>query len=213
MRINTSNIYSNYSNYYNNQNSMSEISRKRDLESNHELEDTQNKLSYPGEVSNIRTDTIQNYTKYLTDKYSYFNTTSTIEGISTTVSISPTYIKKCVKDSEKCSSFEKQLDAIPECIKIATSRCLGTLTNITFKIDDNGKATMIISGSSDPDGKIAKENAEKKAKERKEKEKKTKEIQTEKRRKDHKINTSIEENLIEKYNKSLIVKDGFNNCG
>ena len=38
---------------------------------------------------------------------------------------------------------------------------------INYKIDDNGNMTMIISGSSDPDGKIARENAKRKAEEEK----------------------------------------------
>ncbi len=41
----------------------------------------------------------------------------------------------------------------------------GTLTSIEYRIDANGNITGISSGTNDPDGKIAKENAERKAKE------------------------------------------------
>ena len=39
------------------------------------------------------------------------------------------------------------------------------MTNISYQFDGNGEITVIMSGTNDPDGKIAKENAEKKAKE------------------------------------------------
>ena len=42
--------------------------------------------------------------------------------------------------------------------------CLGTLTNLSYMIDANGNISVAISGTNDPDGKIAKENAERKAK-------------------------------------------------
>ena len=52
--------------------------------------------------------------------------------------------------------------------------CLGTLTNLSYMIDANGNISVAISGTNDPDGKIAKENAERKAKEIREKEEKIK---------------------------------------
>ena len=44
-----------------------------------------------------------------------------------------------------------------------------------LKVDENGNISVAISGTNDPDGKIAKENAERKVKENREKEEKVKE--------------------------------------
>ena len=49
------------------------------------------------------------------------------------------------------------------------------MTNLSYMIDANGNISVAISGTNDPDGKIAKENAERKAKEIREKEEKIKE--------------------------------------
>ena len=49
------------------------------------------------------------------------------------------------------------------------------MTNLSYMIDENGNISVAISGTNDPDGKIAKENAERKAKENREKEEKVKE--------------------------------------
>ena len=49
------------------------------------------------------------------------------------------------------------------------------MTNQSYMIDANGNIIETVSGTNDPDGKIAKENAERKAKENREKEEKVKE--------------------------------------
>lgn len=109
---------------------------------------------------------VDDYSKYLQDKYSYMNAgTVSIKGVPTSVSVSSGFLKRCMDNPEKSSMLEEKMKAIPKCNEIALSRCQGTLTNINYKIDDNGNMTMIISGSSDPDGKIARENAKKKAEE------------------------------------------------
>ena len=66
--------------------------------------------------------------------------------------------------------LEENLAAIPDCAKSAVNGCQGTLTNLNYQIDTNGNISVAISGTNDPDGKIARENAERKVKENREKE-------------------------------------------
>ncbi len=80
-----------------------------------------------------------------------------------------------MNDPEKAKYLEENLAAIPDCAKSAVNGCLGTLTNLSYNVDENGNISVAISGTNDPDGKIAKENAKRKAKENREKEKKVKE--------------------------------------
>ena len=80
-----------------------------------------------------------------------------------------------MNDPEKAKYLEENLVPIPDCAKSAVNGCLGTLTNLSYMIDANGNISVAISGTNDPDGKIAKENAERKAKENREKEEKVKE--------------------------------------
>ena len=119
---------------------------------------------------------VNDYSKYLQGKYGYMNTGLTsMEGVPTTVTVSPEFLKKCMNDLEKAKYLEENLAAIPDCAKKAVSGCLGTLTNLSYSFDENGNITITGSGSSDPDGKIARENAQRKARENKEKERKIKE--------------------------------------
>ena len=104
-----------------------------------------------------------------------------MEGIPTTVSVSSEFLKKCMNDPEKAKYLEENLAAIPDCVKSAIHGCLGTLTNLSYNFDANGNITIAGSGTNDPDGKIARENAERKARESREKEKKIKEKQKKKR--------------------------------
>ncbi len=101
----------------------------------------------------------------LKEKFSYFNSSASISGIPTSVSVSPSFLEKCAKDPEKAAFLEENLAAIPDCVSSVKANCLGTVTNISYQFDGNGEITVIMSGTNDPDGKIAKENAEKKAKE------------------------------------------------
>ena len=84
-------------------------------------------------------------------------------------------VRMVVSDPEKAKDLEENLAAIPDCAKSAVNGCLGTLTNLSYNVDENGNISVAISGTNDPDGKIAKENAERKAKENREKEEKVKE--------------------------------------
>ena len=101
--------------------------------------------------------------------------TTSMQGVPTTVSVSSAFLQKCMNDPEKAKYLEENLAAIPDCAKSAVNGCLGTLTNLSYKVDENGNISVAISGTNDPDGKIAKENAERKAKENREKEEKVKE--------------------------------------
>lgn len=141
------------------------------------------KTSTPGvtKTDTIRTgyDNVNDYSKYLQGKYSYMNTGITsMQGVPTTVSVSPAFLKKCMNDPEKAKYLEENLAAIPNCAKIAVNGCLGTLTNLSYSFDENGNITIIGSGTNDPDGKIAKENAERKAKENRKIQEKIKEKRT-----------------------------------
>lgn len=125
---------------------------------------------------------VNDYSKYLQGKYSYMNTgTSSMQGIPTTVSVSGAFLKKCMNDPEKAKYLEENLAAIHDCVSYAKSHAMGTLTNIEYRIDANGNITGISSGTNDPDGKIARENAERKAKEKREAEKKAADKRAEKK--------------------------------
>ena len=86
-----------------------------------------------------------------------------------------------MNDPEKSKYLEENLEAIPDCAKKTLTSCLGTVTNQTWSIDANGNITATVSGTSDSDGKIARENAERKAKEKKTAEEKAAERRAEKK--------------------------------
>ena len=122
---------------------------------------------------------IADYTKYLQTKFSYFNSSTTMSGIPTTISVSPAFVEMCAKDPEKAAYLEENLAAIPSSVKSLCSsvqQAPGSpvVTYAAYQIDDNGNITMISGSTNDPDGKIARENAEKKAKEQQEAKKKLK---------------------------------------
>ncbi len=130
---------------------------------------------------------VNDYSKYLQGKYSYMNTgTTSMQGIPTTVSVSGAFLKKCMNDPEKAKYLEENLAALPSCVSYATSHAQGTLTSISYEIDANGNITGISSGTNDPDGKIARENAERKAKEKKEQEEKAAKRREEKKAEEEK---------------------------
>ncbi len=113
-------------------------------------------------------ESVNDYSKYLQGKYSYMNTgTTSMQGVPTTVSVSSAFLKKCMNDPEKAKYLEENLAALPECASYAVSHAQGTLTSISYQIDANGNITGISSGTNDPDGKIARENAKRKAQEKK----------------------------------------------
>ena len=115
---------------------------------------------------------INDYSKYLQEKYSYMNSgTTSMQGVPVTVSVSGAFLKKCMDNPEKAAFLEENLSAIPNCIKRSveyTKTMPGnpvmTYCNVLF--DDNGNITMMSGCTNDPDGKIARENAQRKAEER-----------------------------------------------
>ena len=112
---------------------------------------------------------VSDYTKYLQGKYDYMNSGKTsMQGIPVTVNVSPAFLQKCKNDPDKAAFLEENLAAIPDCIKMGVnySRNLGlVMTYESVMIGENGNITMMGGCTNDPDGKIAKENAERKAEE------------------------------------------------
>lgn len=173
---------------------------------------------------------VKEYTQVLLKKYSYLNTSSTMESIPTTVSVSPAFIERCAKDPEKARYLEENLRVLPECIKSlkdSVGRMPGApiVTYATFSIDENGNISATSGSTNDPDGRIARENAERKAQERKKAEKKAAEKRNEEKKikeveekKIHEKNTDRGSISISKYvnqNKinSIIIENNFNNYG
>ena len=160
-------------------------------ESNVKTSTVKLKTSTPGvtRTEQIKTgySNVNDYSKYLQGKYSYMNTgTTSMEGVPTTVSVSSAFLKKCMNDPEKAKYLEENLAAIPDCAAYAVSHAQGTLTSLSYEIDANGNITIISSGTNDPDGKIAKENAERKAKEKKAQEEKAAKRREEKKAEEEK---------------------------
>ena len=130
---------------------------------------------------------VNDYSKYLQSRYGYMNTgTTSMQGVPTTVSVSSAFLKKCMNDPEKAKYLEENLAAIPDCVKSAVNGCQGTLTNLSYQIDANGNITITGSGTNDPDGKIARDNAERKAKEKKAQEEKAAKRRAEKKAEEEK---------------------------
>ena len=111
---------------------------------------------------------VNDYSKYLKEKYSYMNTgTTSMQGVPTTVSVSGAFLKKCMNDPEKAKYLEENLAAIPDSVKslcnsVKMAPGSPVVTYATYKIDDNGNISMMSGSTNDPDGKIARENAERK---------------------------------------------------
>lgn len=150
------------------------------------------KTSTPGKTRTEQIKTgysnVSDYSKYLQDRYSYMNTgTRSMQGVPTTVSVSSAFLKKCMNDPEKATYLEENLAAIPDCVSYATSHSLGTLTSISIQMDANGNITMISTGTSDPDGRIARENAKRKANEQKEKADRLEKKRTEKKEQEERL--------------------------
>ena len=115
---------------------------------------------------------VNDYVRHLQGKYRYMNAgVVSMKGIPTTVSVSPAFLEKCNKDPEKAAFLEENLSALPDCNARSILACPGTLKSIDYVFDENGHITAYSCGTSDPDGKVEKENAERRAKEEKEEKK------------------------------------------
>ena len=135
---------------------------------------------------------VNDYSKYLQGKYSYMNTgTISMQGVPTTVSVSSAFLQKCMNDPEKAKYLEENLAAIPDCVKslnnyVKMAPGSPVVTYATYKIDENGNISIMSGSTNDPDGKIAKENAERKAQEKKAAEEKAAKKRAEKNEKEEK---------------------------
>ena len=107
---------------------------------------------------------VHEYSKYLQGKYPYMNAgTVSMEGIPTTVTVFGVFLEKCMKNPKKAAFLEENLAVLPDCAKKTVISCLGTIVSQNWTVDENGNISSAISGTSDPDGKIARENAKRKA--------------------------------------------------
>ena len=169
--INNSSCTSYYASNYKNTVKKTDSEKDSTKDGNVTTSTVELKTSRPGvtKTEQIKTgySNVNDYSKYLQGKYHYMNTgTTSMQGVPTTVSVSSAFLQKCMNDPEKAKYLEENLAAIPDCAKSAVNGCLGTLTNLSYKVDENGNISVAISGTNDPDGKIAKENAERKVKEK-----------------------------------------------
>lgn len=118
---------------------------------------------------------VYEYAEYLSKKFDYFGKTSCVYGVPTTVTVSDVFLQKCVDDPEKAKWLEDNLRAYAECTKWMSgcvSRAVSSGVTRVFQsmsVDANGNMSCVSRSTNDPDGKIAKENAKKKAKEKREK--------------------------------------------
>lgn len=156
---------------------------------------------------------VDDYSRYLQEKYDYMNKgTVSMQGVPTTVTVSNAFLEKCKDDPQKAAWLEENLAAIPNCAKMAVGACLGTLTSLQYMCDENGNLSVAISGSSDPDGKIAKENAKRKAAEERAAKEKTERKRAEKkaereRIKKHRARMAEEDDTTEDFNISIVGTD------
>ena len=115
---------------------------------------------------------VQDYAKYLGERYGVYRADKTIEGIPASIDVSPAFLQKALDDPEKMQWLEENLEAMQS---LNTSMFMGTLTYVGYSIDADGNMVMMSSGSSDPDGKIAAANAKRRQEEKKEQERLEKE--------------------------------------
>ena len=116
---------------------------------------------------------VNDYSHYLQGKYGYMNTGQTsMQGVPINVTVSTAFLQRCKDDPEKAAYLEENLAAIPKCIERAVNYTKGmpgspTMTYCNVSFDENGNITMTSGCTNDPDGKIARENAKRKAEEEK----------------------------------------------
>lgn len=152
---------------------------------------------------------VSEYTKYLQQKYSYMNTgTASMWGIPTTVSVSAAFLKKCTDNPEKAKYLEENLAAISDCVKSLadyTKTMPGNpvCTYAAYIIGDDGNITFMGGCTNDPDGRIARENAERKAKEEKEAKEKLEKKREERRADEQRaIQERLERKALEEFQNS-----------
>ncbi len=113
------------------------------------------------------------YAKELAKRFDYFGRQTKIDGVPTTVSVSPAFLEKCRKDPEKQRYLESNLAAMKQGVEYCSRRTRllpgnPVMTHASYSVDANGNITMCGGCTNDPDGKIARENAEKRVRKQKE---------------------------------------------
>ena len=138
-----------------------------------------------------------------------------MQSFPVTVSVSVAFLKKCKDNPEKAAYLEENLSAIPECIKRSveyTKTVPGnpvmTYCNVSF--DENGNITMTSGCTNDPDGKIAKENTQRKAQEKKVAEEKAAKRRDEKKEAEEILDERRAEKVVEEMDKFEIIFTGSN---
>jgi predicted RNA-binding protein with RPS1 domain len=126
--------------------------------------------------------TVEEYEQYLQDRYSFLNNGTSMS--NTSVVVSPAFIRKAANDPEKAKFLEENLAAIPDVFKNSAENNAAkgrTIESQVINFDANGHISISTTVTNDPDGKLARENAAKKAKEAQEK-KKEEDIKLEEKR-------------------------------
>lgn len=112
---------------------------------------------------------VADYTRHLQSKYSYMNSgTNNMNGVPTNVVVSAAFLEKARNDPEAAAYLEENLAAVPDGLKSLQQHSKmmpgsPTVTSYSVFIGDDGNITTISSCTNDPDGKIARENANKRA--------------------------------------------------
>ena len=63
------------------------------------------------------------YAQSLQKKFNYLNTSTTMNGIPTSVSVSPAFLEKCAQDPEKAAYLEENLAAIQTVLNRFATLC------------------------------------------------------------------------------------------
>ena len=132
---------------------------------------------------------VDEYAKYLSEKYEYFGKQASVYGVPTSVTVSGVFLQKCVDDPEKAEWLERNLTAYAASTKWMNgyARSIPGCPVRVYQhlsIDDNGNMTSVSRTTNDPDGKIARENAAKKAKAKKEEAKRLAKKRAEKKKRE-----------------------------
>lgn len=135
---------------------------------------------------NVEYSSVKEYYAALSEKFAFFHKTVSIQGVPTTVSVSPAFLKKCLNDPEKMKYLESNLKAIPDCVKSLvdyTKTMPGNpvATYTSYSIDEKGNISCMGGCTNDPDGKIARENAKRTMQEKKAEEEKAAKRRAEKK--------------------------------
>lgn len=158
---------------------------------------------------------VSEYSFYLQEKYKFLNRQTSMHGVPVTVNVSEAFLKKCLNDPEKMKFLESNLAVIPDCVKSAvnfTKTMAGspTMTYASYSIDANGNISCMSGCTNDPDGKIARENAKKRAEEKKSEEKKAARRREEKKAREKKMEERMAEKRAMKENQYTVAVKGDN---